>query len=170
MMIKPLFTLLTALILSSMIFTIPTVQAAEVNITWTEPDKYRDIDSGTEGRKRFRENMFNEFEKHLSKLANALPASQILNIDVTDIDLAGDVLASGLHQIRVIKDLYFPRIKLSFTLINAEKVIILSDNVNLKDMSFMMGGRLKYRNNALNYEKKLLDDWFKNTFADYVEK
>ncbi|MFT4724785.1 MAG: hypothetical protein ACI9YP_001186, partial [Colwellia sp.] len=71
MMIKPLFTLLTALILSSMIFTIPTVQAAKVNITWTEPDKYRDIDSGTEGRKRFRENMFNEFEKHLSKLANA---------------------------------------------------------------------------------------------------
>jgi hypothetical protein len=33
-----------------------------------------------------------------------------------------------------------------------------------------MGGRLKYRNNALSYEKKLLDDWFKNTFADYVEK
>ncbi|TWX55166.1 DUF3016 domain-containing protein [Colwellia hornerae] len=169
-MIKSLFTLLTALVLGSMNLALHTAQAAEVNVTWTDPDKYRDIDAGTEGRKRFQENMFSEFEKHLSKLAKALPVSQTLNIEVTDIDLAGDVLASGLHQIRVIKDLYFPRIKLSFTLINAEKAIILSDNVNLKDMNFMMGGRLKYRNNALGYEKKLLDDWFKDVFANYVDK
>ena len=35
---------------------------------------------------------------------------------------------------------------------------------NLKDMNFMMGNTLRYRNDFLRYEKKLLDDWFKETF------
>jgi hypothetical protein len=105
-------------------------------------------------------------EKHFLKLAKALPESQILAIEVTDVDLAGDVHTGGIRQIRVVKDLYFPKIKFSFKLINTEKAVIQSGNANLKDMNFMMASRLKYRNKALGYEKQLLDDWFKGAFVN----
>ncbi|MCI2284942.1 DUF3016 domain-containing protein [Colwellia sp. MSW7] len=64
--------------------------AATVEVTWTDYDKYRDIDPGEGHRKHFRENTFQSFEKHFSKLATKLPEGQVLKIEVTDIDLAGD--------------------------------------------------------------------------------
>jgi hypothetical protein len=167
---KPILNLLTVLIISGIAFSAFSAQAADVKITWKNPDKYRDVDSGNTGKKRFRENTFSALEKHFVKLAKALPESQILEINVTDVDLAGDVHASGMRDIRVIKDLYFPRIKFSYKLVNTEQEIIHHDDENLKDMNFMMGSALKYRNKVLGYEKKMLDDWFKKAFSDYVEK
>jgi hypothetical protein len=168
MMIKKLLTFLTVSGLCGTIFGIFSVQAADVKVTWTEPGKYRDIYSGNQGKKRFQENTFKALEKNFLILAKALPESHLLEIEVFDVDLAGDVHAGGMRDIRVIKDLYFPRIKFSYKLLNAEKAIILSDNVNLKDMSFMMGISSKYRNKSLGYEKKMLDDWFEGAFVDFV--
>jgi hypothetical protein len=168
MMIKPILTLLIVSGLCGTIFGTNTAQAADVKVTWTEPSKYRDIYSGNQGKKRFRESTFKELKKHLLKLAKVLPESQTLEIEVTDVDLAGDVHAGGMHDIRVIKEIYFPRIKFSYKLINEEQAIIHSGNVNIKDMNFMMGNNSRYRNKSLGYEKKLLDDWFKDEFVDFV--
>jgi hypothetical protein len=167
-MIKQLNTLLMFSVTCGLIFGLSPAQAANVKVTWIEPDKYRDINSGNHGKKRFRESTFKTLEKHLANLAKALPASQQLDIEVTDVDLAGDVHAGGMRNIRVIKALYFPYIKLSYKLINAEKAIILSDSVKLKDMNFMTGNSLRYKSKSLGYEKKLLDDWFKDEFVDFV--
>ena len=169
-MTKAILTLLTASLLCGTIFEISSAAAADVKVTWTEPNKYRDINAGTEGKQRFRKNTFEALEKHLIKLAKALPESQLLEIEVTDVDLAGDVRVSGMRDIRVIKDLYFPRMAFSFKLINVENVTIHSDIVNLKDMNFLMGPRLRYRNKLLGYEKSLLDDWFKHAFVNFVIK
>ncbi len=167
---KQLLTLLIFSGLCGTIFGITSAHAADVKVTWTEPGKYRDIYSGNQGKKRFRENTFKELEKHLLKLAKVLPESQLLEIEVLDVDLAGDVHAGGMHNIRVIKEIYSPRIKFSYKLINADKAVIHSDNVNLKDMNFMMGNSSKYRNKSLGYEKELLDDWFDSTFSNDVMK
>ena len=137
-MTKILLILSTSLVMFTTNFVLSSAQAAEVKVTWSNIEKYRDIYSGTESKKRFREKTFKGIEKHLLKLAQSLPESLLLEIEVTDVDLAGDVHASGIQQIRVIKDLYFPRIKFSFKLLDAKKVIIFSNNVNLKDMNFMM--------------------------------
>jgi hypothetical protein len=168
MMIKRILILLTVSVLSGTIFWGSSAHAADVKVTWTEPSKYRDIHSGSQGKKRFRENTFKELEKHLLKLAKALPEPQLLEIEVLDVDLAGDVHVGGMRDIRVVKEIYSPRIKLSYKLINADKAIIHSDSVNLKDMNFMMGNSSRYRNKSLGYEKKMLDDWFKGTFVDFV--
>ena len=170
MMIKSILTLLIVSGLCGTIFGTFSVQAADVKVTWTEPSKYRDIYSGNQGKKRFRESTFKELEKHLLKLAKALPESQKLEIDVTDVDLAGDVNSSSMRDIRVIKQIYFPRIKFSYQLINEEQAIIQSGDVNIKDMNFMMGNSSRYRNKSLGYEKKLLDDWFKDEFVDVVKQ
>ena len=152
-------TLLTASFLLS-----PNALAADSEVTWTDYKSYRDIDPGNDGRKQFRERTFKDLEKHFAKLAASLPEGQILKIDVTDVDLAGDTNAAGINRTRIVKQIYFPRMNFSYQLLDADGKVVQSDEVVLKDMNFMSGSNLKYRNKSLGYEKKMLDDWFEKTF------
>lgn len=140
--------------------------AASSEVTWTNPNNYRDIQPSNESRKHYRERIFKNFEKHFAKLAENLPEQQTLKLDVTDVDLAGDTLAGGIERLRIIKEIYSPRMKFSYQLLDKNDNIIKSADVALKDMSFMTGSNLKYRQKSLGYEKKMLDDWFFETFSD----
>ena len=150
-------------------FSLPqTLFAATSEVTWTDYEKYRDIKSGGGGRKHFRERVFTDLEKHFTKLAENLAEGQVLKVDVTDVDLAGDIHSGGINQLRIIKDIHSPRINFSYRLVDADGSIIISDEIVLKDMNFMMNNSLKYRNKSLGYEKKMLDDWFADTFKSLV--
>jgi hypothetical protein len=142
-----------------------SVQAAEVEVKWSNPDKYSDIDAGNEHRKNFKERTFKSFEKHFSKLAESLPEDQKLVLDITNVDLAGDVNHSGIQRIRVVRDIFFPRMEFTYQLLNADSVIVKSESVSLKDLGFLMHNGFKYRSQSLSYEKEMLDDWFNETFA-----
>ncbi len=140
------------------------VQAADVEVKWTNPDKYSDIEAGEEHRKHFKERTFKSFEKHFAKLAETLPENQKLVFDITNVDLAGDVNHGGMKRIRVVKNIFFPRIEFSYQLLNADNSVVKSEDVSLKDMGFLMHNGLKYRSQSFGYEKEMLDDWFKDTF------
>lgn len=155
------------------LFTIVSFQnvayAATSEVTWTDYEKYRDIrPSSNGGRKQFRENTFKNLEKHFAKLAENLPEGQVFKIEVTDVDLAGDTNAGGINNYRIVKDIYFPRMNFSYQLVNADGSEVVSAEVALKDMNFLMGSSLKYRNQSLGYEKKMLDDWFFNVFKEHI--
>ena len=120
--------------------------AATSEVTWTDYKEYRDIDPGNESRKHFRERTFKDLEKHFAKLAEKLPEGQILKIDVTDVDLAGDTHAGGINRLRIVKEIYFPKMSFSYQLVNADGSVAQSADVELKDMNFMMSGNLRYRN------------------------
>lgn len=142
--------------------------AATSEVTWTNYEKYRDIRPSNGSRKHFRESTFYNLEEHIAKLAEKLPEGQVLKIDVTDVDLAGDTMAGGIDQIRIVKDIYFPRINFSYQLVSTDGNVIESAEVILKDMSFLMGSRLRYRNESLGYEKNMLDEWFLETFDNHI--
>lgn len=150
------------------VFSVPNSNAADAEVTWTNSDKYRDIRSGFDNRKRFKERTFKSFEIHFATLAERLPVGLLLKIDVTDVDLAGDVHFDSNRQIRVVRDIYFPRLKFSYELFNVDKSIVTSGDINLKDMSFMLNRNLRYRNKTLGYEKRMLDNWFKDTFRNML--
>ncbi|XPF92760.1 DUF3016 domain-containing protein [Colwellia sp. RE-S-Sl-9] len=141
------------------------VAAGESEVIWENPDKYTDIRAGSESQSRFEARIFNSFEKHFAKLTEKLPEGQILKIKVIDVDLAGDVRFDTMDRIRVIRDIYFPRIEFSYQLVNADKSVAQSGEINLKDMVFM-GSFSRYQNKSLSYEKVMLDKWFADTFMD----
>jgi len=70
-----------------------------------------------------------------------------------------------MDRIRVIRDIYIPRMKFSYQLLNADKSVIDSAEVDLKDMTFMVSTPSRYKNKSLGYEKHMLDEWFKDTFT-----
>jgi hypothetical protein len=160
------------ILMTVLIFTFmqASVQAASVEIKWTEPDKYRDIYPGNDTKKSFRESVFGGLNEHLIQLAEAIPDRFTLKINVTDIDLAGDTHLAGINQIRIIKEMYSPRMNFTFELLDEKGLVVHSGDEKLKDLNFMMGSSLKYRNRFLGYEKNMLDDWFDETFKSFVMK
>jgi len=139
-------------------------QAATVEVIWTDPDSYQDIYPAQENKKRFRARTFASLDKHFVKLAAKLPEGQTLKVNVTDVDLAGDTHLGGINRLRIIKEIYFPRITFSYHLLSADGSELSSAEVNLKDMNFMLSSGLRYRNKSLGHEKHMLDQWFKKTF------
>ncbi|WP_286234507.1 DUF3016 domain-containing protein [Thalassotalea sediminis] len=148
----------------SFLLVAPNALAGTSEVTWQNPDKYRDVYAGQEHRAKFKKRVFKEFEQHFAKLAEQLPKEQTLKITVTDVDLAGDVHET-MDRIRVIKDIHIPRMKFSYQLVDASDHILQEGLENLKDMSFMMRSSLRYNNTFLHYEKVMLDQWFDNTLA-----
>lgn len=164
-MIKFITSLLS---LAIVMVQMSSVKAAEVEVKWTNPDKYTDIKAGEGHRKKFQEQTFKTLEEHFAKMAKMLPEQQKLLLDVTNLDLAGDV-NYGIKRIRIIKDIFTPRMKFSYQLLNADNTVAKSEEVSLNDMGFLMHNNLKYRSESLKYEKKMLDDWFRKTFANNVK-
>lgn len=156
----------TIVAMLSMIILLPNAMAGTSEVTWTSPEKYRDIEPATESKKRFQDSVMKNLEEHILELASKLPEGQALKVNVTDVDLAGDVNFSSSRQVRVVKDIYFPRIKFDYKLESASGEIISQGDVDLKDMNFLRHGKLKYRSDRFGYEKKMLDDWFTDTFSE----
>lgn len=153
------------------IFGINTAaHAGTSEVSWLNPEKYRDVKSGNESKTKYQARVFKEFEKHFADRASEFPEGYQLKVNVTDVDLAGDVNAGGIERIRIVSDLYFPRIKFSYELFDNTGDKIKSGGTNLKDMNFLMSSSLRYRNKPLGYEKKMLDKWFDNTFDSVVVK
>ncbi|WP_077342653.1 DUF3016 domain-containing protein [Pseudocolwellia agarivorans] len=142
------------------------VAAGESEVIWENSDKYTDIRAGNENKSRFEARVFEQFEKHFVKLAEKLPEGQTLKVKVTDLDLAGDVRFDTMDRIRVIRDLYIPRIEFSYQLVNADKSIAGSGEIDLKDMGFMLSSPSRYKTKSFSYEKRMLDKWFTDTFID----
>ena len=142
-----------------------------IEVVWQDAEKYRDVRPANESRKRFRERVLKQLEAHIVSKSEDLPEGQSLKITVSNIDLAGQVWPSSFvgighagGDVRLIKDVDIPRMELAYELLDKSGQVVKSESVKLKDMSFMQSSNLRYRNDHLRYEKKMLDDWFKRTF------
>ncbi len=137
--------------------------AGEAKVTWQEPEKYSDIRPGNETRDAFQARVFKELETVVSDLARQLPDGDQLEMTVTDLDLAGDVngmYGDRLRDIRIIKELYWPRMSFSYVLKNSRNEVIVAGKDDIKDMNFMSRIGIPYGNTSFIYEETMLRDWF----------
>jgi N-acetyl-beta-hexosaminidase len=171
--------ILIGLIISAMTLGISSqvVAQTEVEVEWVKPEKYRDVRSSNESRKRFRENTFEHISEYMSKLALALPDNNKLLIKVSDLDLAGRVwpasfigLGMGGADVRVVKSIDIPRINFSYQLLDTSGQVLQEAEVELKDMSFLDRSNYSFRNEALRYEKNMLKRWFNQEFDSQIAK
>jgi len=135
--------------------------AATVKVEFRDPGKFTDIgrfygqerDAALEGIRR-----------HLELTGGRiLPADEELTVTVTDLDLAGSFEPSQRysHERRVVRRTYPPKIDFAFRLTKGETVI-KEGTRSLRDTTF--NESLRYKDDALGYEKMMLDRWFRNEF------
>ncbi len=142
--------------------------AADVKIEWLEPEKYSDIRSGAENQKRFQDRVIAVLTGYFKDAAAAiLPADQTLYLKITDVDLAGDVdyfFFRSYEGVRVMRDIYFPSIKFNYVLKDANGNVLKSGEENIKDMGYLFSGRVYISDPPFDYEKRMIDDWFRKNF------
>lgn len=100
--------------------------------------------------------------RHLEKDATRrLPPGETLTVRFTDIDLAGDYntpLTGPGRDIRVVTELYPPRLKFDWERRSAEGAVIASGSESLRDFAFLSHGAQR-RSERLAFERRLLDQW-----------
>ncbi|WP_286264968.1 DUF3016 domain-containing protein [Thalassotalea atypica] len=139
--------------------------AASTNVSWENVDDYRDVRSANGSNKKFKAHVFKELEQHITELASDLPESYSLEVKVTNVDLAGNVQFINTQQIRVIKEIFIPRVSLSYILTDGNGKSLQADTVEIKDMTFMDNLRTTANRDSFAYEKNMLTSWFKATFS-----
>jgi hypothetical protein len=138
--------------------------AGEAKVTWLSPEKYSDIDPGNESRDNFKQRVFKDFNLIFSEMAKELPDGDQLEIVVSDLDLAGEVNRMHNRQnqdIRIVKEIHWPRITFSYALKNAKNELISSGKEDVKDMGFMSSIGTYSAKTSFSYEEKMLKDWFR---------
>jgi hypothetical protein len=139
-----------------------SASAGSAKVTFVHPEKFSDVPFSTSDRERVLEDL----RHHFAKLAATLPANQQLNVEVTDIDLAGQVWPTRRGQdLRIMKGgADWPRMSLSYTITEGDRVL-KSGTASLSDMAYQQSMTRYGSDDALRYEKHMIDQWFKEKIA-----
>jgi hypothetical protein len=141
--------------------------ASAVVVTFVASDKFTDVKDDSMDSERGREALLDQLKEHLvSRGAAYLKPGQRLEIAVTDVDLAGDFepwRGINFHDIRIVKDLYPPRVNLEFRLLGADGAVVSEGKRELKNLGFMMTMAMP-TSDPLRYDKEMLSDWLRSEF------
>ncbi|MCL1078876.1 DUF3016 domain-containing protein [Parashewanella spongiae] len=150
----------------------PITQDGAVTITWKDPTHFRDIKSSGERQSRFQNRLFETLTKNINKLtSNVLKENQTISLEVTNLDLAGDVrptFSAASNDIRVIKNIYPPRITFSYKVLEGKNEVFKGDE-KLSDLAFMDTIH-NAMNKPFNYETKLLKNWVNRTLKEQLSQ
>ena len=138
-------------------------EMSPVKLQWKNPDQYRDVRAANESQKRYQQRVFDTLERFLQeKTAVLLADGQSLELTVHDLDLAGDVtpMVGPQHQdIRVIRDLYPPRIDIEFKLYDQQGKVVAQHRDKVKNLGYLSGVSTYRSRQTLGYDKALLQEW-----------
>lgn len=152
-----------ALLLAALAATPAAHAAGQVQVKWIEPEKFADAGRGTLDRER----TLDALAEHLKGLGQKLPDGQTLSIEVTDLELAGELEPFGrFHQdVRVLRGRAdWPRISLRYSLSDGTRTLARGD-ADLSDPNYLFRSLRSTRTGALAYEKRMLDDWVASLVA-----
>lgn len=139
-----------------------------VAVTWTDPAQFSEIRFTRDRFDAVRGDWVRKLALHLQKrAAKKLEEGERLEVEITDIDLAGEFepeRTSNFMSVRVLRDIYPPRIELKFTRFDAQGQVVAEGERKLRDLSYLTHIPMANRNDSLRYEKRLLDDWLRKEF------
>ena len=140
-----------------------SASAGVAKVTFVQPETYADVPFPQWER----ESVLKELRQHFDKLAARLPADQQLNVEVTDVDLAGQTWPTRFsgRDIRIMNGgADWPHMSLRYTITQGGQVI-KSGAEELSDMGYQQHMSRYGGSDALRYEKRMLDQWFKHHVA-----
>ncbi|MEO6104487.1 MAG: DUF3016 domain-containing protein [Pseudoxanthomonas sp.] len=139
-----------------------------VSIDWTDPAQFADIRYSGNRWEAQSGNWVEQLAQHLQKRAiKKLPPGQSLQVTFTDIKRAGSYepgRGANLQDVRIVRDIYPPRITLTFKRLDAQGAVIDQGERKLSDSGFLSGSSGLSNSDPLRYEKSMLDDWVRREF------
>lgn len=150
--------LLAALALASSAFA---AQAGTAEVKFIDPDSFTDLATN-----RYDEpDTMKAIASYLDHLAARLPPSQVLHVEVLDVDLAGTWRDTPRGRIRTVRNRADPpKFHLRWTLEENGQALRSGDD-RISDIDYTNHLYTGRTSTPLYYEKRLLDQWFARTFV-----
>jgi hypothetical protein len=142
----------------------PAFAETSVHVTFVQPEHFTDAGNY---QARSRDATLKTLDAQFQTLgARYLKPGQALDVQVLDVDLAGrlEPWRANAYDVRYMRDITWPRIKLSYTLTANGRVLDQREET-VSDMNYLMRANGYFSDDKLRYEKAMLDDWFKSRFA-----
>lgn len=140
-----------------------------VSVKWDDPAKFTEIRQSGNRFEAERGDWVRQLARYLqTTAAKPLQPGQTLDVTLVDIKRAGDYEpwhGPRGRDIRVMRDIYPPRIALQYTLKDADGRIVSEGDARLSDSGYLQGSGLLTDSDPLRYEKRLLNDWVKRQLA-----
>lgn len=159
---------LSAVVASAAPTPAPARTIARADVVFFEPKKFTDVRDSSMGDYE-RTTYLDQIRDHLLEQAKYyVPEGHQLSVTFTDIDMAGDFepwRGPRFDDIRIVKDIYPPRMVLAFRLVDAEGHVVKEGKRDLRDLAFMMKITMTFRDDSVRHEKALIDDWLRTEFT-----
>ncbi len=160
---------------SALATTTPAAQTAasdapavdvRVSVTYANPEGFSEAREFGQQDRFNHVNYLEPLQAHLIKRATRmLPPGDRLEVTITDIKLAGGYepwLDPRLRYVRFMKDIYPPRLNLTFKLIDSNGKVLREGSRKLSNLDYLQSGVAGLGDtDPLRYDKALLDSWLR---------
>lgn len=154
-------------VLTAAVMAAGPAQAGDVEVRFTDPLHYSDIGFGQAARDR----NLKTLSDHMAAWRNRFPDGQRLDIEVVDVDLAGMERPWGREPfVRILNGrVDGPRMHLRWSLSQGGTVLLQGED-HLSDLGYAQRLPTPQRNEPLYYDRRMLDDWLRQTLTQRVAK
>lgn len=139
-----------------------------VQVSFTEPERFTDVRENGMATPQQRDYILSELKKYLEgRAVRQLPEGAQLSVRISDVDMAGDFepwRGPSVGDVRIVKEIYAPRITLSFQLTGADGTVLKQGDRVLSNLNFMLTALPSGMNEPYRHEKALIDDWLRAEF------
>ncbi len=172
----------TTLVLAALVAAMPLAKAAtrasapapRAEVAFVDPEKFTDARDSYTASDAGRDAVLDQIREYfVDESRRLIPEGTKLFVSVNDVDLAGDFepwRGARWDDVRIVKDIYPPRISLSFRLTDASGKVVKEGKRDLRDLAFMMKVTMAFRDDPLRHEKALIDDWFREEFGSLMKR
>ena len=141
-----------------------------VTVSWGDPAQFTEITRSGNRAEAARGKWVTELAQYLGDNASTrLDEGQQLSLTLTDIDLAGDYepwLGPRMHDVRMVRDIYPPRLSIEFSLTDANGQVVDQGERTLSDLGYLNGlNTARKSTETLRYEKRMIDRWLQQEFG-----
>ncbi|HWA87658.1 MAG TPA: DUF3016 domain-containing protein [Opitutus sp.] len=149
----------------------PNAASPRVDVVFSHPEKFTDAARDQRGSDFGLDQNLDDLKQFIvSRAEPMIPQGDKLTITFTDIDLAGEYepwrTPGRGGEARIVKDIYIPRMDLSFKLTDQTGAVIKEGTRHLTNMTFMMDILpATLRSEPLAYDKELVLNWLRDDFS-----
>jgi hypothetical protein len=143
---------------------------ARIQVTWAPTDQLTEVKANPAQRGWMAPEVWQQrLSEHLRTRADRiLPPGEQLQVMIEDISLAGRFEPwhhSSAQDIRFMRDVSPPRMRLHYTLTAADGSVIRQSDVRLMDAFYLQRAVVGNSTDALRFDKRMIDDWLARDFA-----
>lgn len=143
---------------------------SQVAVSWDDPAGFSDLRRSSNRWESRRGDWVRDLAAYLQQsVARALPPGERAEITITDIRRAGEYEpwhGPQMDDVRIMRDIYWEQITLQLRRTDATGRELDGGERVLRDPAYLTSGvRSPRGNEALYYEKRLVDDWVRREFA-----